>query len=331
MNISDVAKMAGVSRAAVSRYFNNGYISDDKREAIRRVVEETGFRPSVQAKNLRMKKTNLVGVIVPRMDSYAMSEVVSGIQGKLEDAGYHMMLSITRNDPEKELEHLNLWRDKQVNGVILAGTVFTEKHYRVFHQQKMPMVIVGQKPEGCHCVHYDDYHAIYDMTALLLRKGRRRLSYLGVLREDLAVGENRYRGFCDAVRDAGLPELSERTAISDFVVEDACRKMEILYQRYPDADGVVCATDRIAVGAMRCLKSHGLRVPEDIMITGCGDSELAAVATPRISTVHLAYHDSGEKAAELLLGLMHENEMPAREILLDYRILERESTQSNDE
>lgn len=326
MNISDVARMAGVSRAAVSRYFNKGYISEEKREAIRQVVEETGFRPSVQAKNLRMKKTNLVGVIIPRIDSYSMTAVVSGIQERLESAGYHIMLSITNNDPDTELEHLGLWKARQVNGVILAATVFTERHYRVFQEQKLPLVIVGQKLDGYSCVYHDDYHAIYDMTTRMLRKGRKRLAYMGVLLEDHAVGTERRRAYCDAVRDAGLPELANRTMITDFTVEAARRRMADLWARYPDMDGVVCATDRIAVGCMQYLQEAGVKIPEQVMISGCGDSELSRVTRPSLSTVRLVYHESGECAAGLLLDIMEEHASEDREILLGYSIAEREST-----
>ena len=88
MNIGDIAKRAGVSRAAVSRYFNNGYISEEKKEAIRKVVEETGYRPSIQAQTLRTKKTRLVGVILPKIDSAAIGNVVAGILAVLNESGY---------------------------------------------------------------------------------------------------------------------------------------------------------------------------------------------------------------------------------------------------
>lgn len=326
MNISDIARMAGVSRASVSRYFNNGYISEEKKEAVRRVVEETGFRPSAQAKNLRMKKSSLVGVIVPRVDSYAIAKVVSGIMEVLEEAGYHIMLSVSQNDPQKEVEHLDLLRDKRVNGVILTATVFTGEHYRAIDALGLPLVIVGQKADRYDCVYHDDYHAIYDMTSRVLQEGRRRLVYLGVLREDLAVGEARYRGYCDAVRDAGYPELAERMGICDFVVEAANSSMSELIMRFPDLDGVICATDRLAVGAMRALKTRGIDIPSRVMITGCGDSELAQVTTPRLSTIHYQYQESGEEAARILLSRMKQEEGPPLSRQFGYTILEHDST-----
>ena len=106
MNIAEIAKRAGVSSAAVSRYFNNGYISEEKREQIRKVVEETGYRPSVQAQTLRTKKTKMIGMIVPKVASASPGRVVEGVLSILNSNGYRMLLAVTQNDPKKELEYL---------------------------------------------------------------------------------------------------------------------------------------------------------------------------------------------------------------------------------
>lgn len=108
MNISEIAKLAGVSSAAVSRYFNNGYISEEKKEAIRKVVEQTGYRPSIQAQTLRTKKTKMIGVIVPKIASASIGKIVEGVLSVLNESGYQMLLAVTQNDPKKELEYLSL-------------------------------------------------------------------------------------------------------------------------------------------------------------------------------------------------------------------------------
>ena len=102
MNIAEIARQAGVSRAAVSRYFNQGYISEEKREAIRKVVEETGYRPSLQAQTLRTRKTKMIGVIVPQIAFNSIGKIVEGILSVLNERGYQMVLAVTQNDPKKE-------------------------------------------------------------------------------------------------------------------------------------------------------------------------------------------------------------------------------------
>ena len=194
MNIKEIAKMAGVSSAAVSRYFNHGYISEEKKERIQKVVEETGYRPSLQAQTLRTKKTKIIGVILPKIDSSSMGRVVSGILSVLDDHGYRLMLADTQSNPGKEVEYLSVFSEKQVDGVILIATVLTTEHKRELKKLGIPAVIVGQKLDSYSCVYHDDYHAIYEMTGLVLKKGRKRLGYIGVMTQDEAAGTERYRG-----------------------------------------------------------------------------------------------------------------------------------------
>lgn len=104
MNINEIAKLANVSRATVSRYFNDGYVSAEKREQIRRVIEETGYKPSAQAQMLRTKKTKQIGVIIPKINSESISGMVSGISKELKQAGFWLLLANTENQEREEVE-----------------------------------------------------------------------------------------------------------------------------------------------------------------------------------------------------------------------------------
>ena len=128
MNINEIAKLAGVSRATVSRYLNNGYVSEEKKKNISRVIEETGYQPSSQAQRLRTKKTKLVGVILPKIDSNTISREVAGISDILTKKGYQLILANTNNSVEEELKYLSLFRDNQVDGVIFIATILTKQH-----------------------------------------------------------------------------------------------------------------------------------------------------------------------------------------------------------
>lgn len=321
MNIAEIAKMAGVSSAAVSRYFNNGYISEEKREAIRKVVEETGYRPSIQAQTLRTKKTRMIGVIVPKVASASIGRVVEGILSVSNESGYRMLLAVTQNDPQKELEYLSAFQDKQVDGVILAATVLTPEHRRMLKNSAVPVVIVGQYLAGQCAVYHDDYHGTYDLTKLLLEKGRKKLGYIGAIQQDKAVGEERYRGFCDAVRDAGLSELEDHSVTAAFTMASGYEKAGELLEKYGELDGMVCATDSMAAGAIRYLREHGVEVPEQILVAGQGDSELARVTMPPFITVHYSYEKSGEIAVKMLMEQMGNGESTMREVKLGCSIV----------
>lgn len=322
MNIVDIAKMAGVSSAAVSRYFNNGHLSEKKQEAIRKVVEETGYRPSVQAQTLRTKKTKIVGVVVPKVASASIGRVVEGILSVLNESAYQMLLAVTQNNPKKEVEYLAAFQERQVDGVILVATVFTAAHKRVLKELPVPVVIVGQYLSGYCCVFHDDYHASYDLTKLFLEKGRRKLGYLSAIHKDKAVGAERYKGFCDAVRDSGLAELRENTVTAAFTVASGYEKTGELLEKYDSLDGIICATDTMAAGAMQYLQEHHIDVPSTILVAGQGDSDMARVTAPPIITVHYSYEKSGVLAVQMLLELLQYDESITKEVKLGYHIVE---------
>ena len=138
MNIKDIAEMAGVSRATVSRYLNNGYVSDEKKQKIRAIIEKTGYVPSTQAKMLRTKQTKLVGVIIPRLNSESVSRILEGIGSVLEDGGYHMLLANTDNHYEKELEYLKIFSNDRVDGVILLASALTRQHRELLSNMPVP-------------------------------------------------------------------------------------------------------------------------------------------------------------------------------------------------
>ena len=136
MNIGDIAEMAGVSRAAVSRYLNNGYISAE------------------MAQTLRTKKTMLIGVVLPRINSDSISSIVAGIGTALNASGYEMLLATTDNNPEKELEFLRIFSNNRVDGVIFIATVFTKEHRKILKNMTIPVVIVGQQLGGYSCIYH---------------------------------------------------------------------------------------------------------------------------------------------------------------------------------
>ena len=315
--------MAGVSKAAVSRYLNNGYISEQKREAMRKVVEETGYRPSVQAQTLRTRKTKMIGVIVPKISSASVARIVEGILTTLNENGYQMLLAIAQNDPAKELEYLQAFHSKQVDGIVLVATIFTPEHKRMLKSSAVPVVIVGQRLPGYCAVFHDDYHASYDLTMLLLNKGRRKLGYISADLRDQAAGAERYRGFCDAARDMGCRKLEDNFVTAAFTVAAGYEQAGKLLDKCGSLDGVICASDTMAVGAMQYLREHGVRFPDQMLIAGHGDSEMARMTYPPLFTVHYFYEKSGETAVQMLMELLEGSEGAVKEIKLGYYIVDR--------
>lgn len=323
MTILEIAQRAGVSRAAVSRYFNNGYISEEKREAIRKVVEETGYRPSVQAQMLRTKKTKMIGVIVPKIASESIGRVIEGVLSVLNESDYQMILAVTQNDPQKELEYLVSLDQRQVDGIIFVATIITPEHKNQLKTLSVPVVIVGQQVNGYSCVYHDDYHATYDLTSLMFKKGRTNLGYISVTMQDKAAGYARYNGYRDAVCDLGQEELADNYVIAEFTAESGRQAAKELLDKCDNQiDAILCATDTIAAGVMQYANEQGICVPDDILVVGHGDSDLGKIVVPPIISVHFSYEKSGEKAARMILDFITNKEDSVQEIKLGYHIVD---------
>lgn len=321
MTISEIAKMAGVSSAAVSRYLNHGSLSQEKRDRIQKVIEETNYQPSVFARAMRTKKSRRVGVVVPQLDSESVPRILSGISQVLDAENYNVLLMNSNRSMEKEVDILETFEHSQVDGLILAASVLTERHRKALRKMPFPVVIVGQHTKEYSCVYHNDFQASYEMMRYLLNSGSRFPAYLGVKRADKAAGEKRRQGVKKALNEAGYLLEKIPRGEADFTVEAGYAGMEKLLEQEQRIDSVFCATDLIAVGAVTCLKDLGKRVPEDVRVSGMGHGLVADIVTPRLTTVHYQYRTSGMEAAKMLLQLIRFPESGKREKRLPYRMV----------
>lgn len=325
MNINEIARLAGVSRATVSRYLNNGYVSEEKKKVIRQVIEETGYQPSSQAQMLRTKKTKLVGVILPKINSNTISREVAGISDILTKKGYQIILANTNNDIEEELKYLSLFKDNQVDGVIFIATILTQKHKKMLKEYKVPIVLLGQLLEGYPCIYQDDYKAAAKLTEQMAESGK-HFGYITVTDQDEAVGQRRRAGVEETLQKLEKELKPECVKCGDFTVESGHRMTAELFQENPNLDTVICATDTMAVGAMTWLKENGYRIPEDVQVAGLGDGYLGKIVEPKLTTVHFFYKTSGMEAAFMLVDLMESEETKiCKEIKMGCELVLRES------
>ncbi len=323
MNISEFAKFAGVSKAAVSRYFNNGYLSDEKRERIQRAVEQTGYAPSSSAQSVRTRITKLIGVILPKLSSESTARVVEGISAVLGEHGYELLLVNTANDHRKEIKYLDLFRQNRVDGVILLASVFTPLHKAVLNKLHLPVIVVGQEYKGFSCVCHDDFGAAYAIGRLLLQCGAKRPAYIGVTEEDHAVGHERRQGFWRALAEEGIEVLPEHMATAEFSIDSGYETARQIFKAKTRPDSLFCATDTIALGAMLYCRENGIQVPRDIRVAAVGDSKAGKVLG--LTTAHLHYRTAGMEAANMLLSAIYQPDSIPRMMRLDFEIMERES------
>lgn len=324
--IKDVANIAGVSPAAVSRYMNDGSLSEEKREKIREAIRKTGYRPNLMAQSMRTGKGGQIGLIVPKIHSDSVSQIMAGISDTLTERNYLTMLGSTEGSRDMELRYLENMQNSQVAGIILMGVTMTPSLSDAIRNSSVPVVITGQNFAGLPCVYHNDSGAMEELTRRIIRKGRKHVVYIGVSTKDIAAGLNRQNGVLRAWKEAGLPEEDLQLAEVGFDAAEAKECMARMLKNR-NFDGVLCATDAIALGAMKAIHEAGLRIPDDISIAGLGDSWAGTFVDPPLTTAHLYYRQCGREAAAMLLRLIDDNgrSLTVSQTMLEYTIVDRES------
>lgn len=326
MNISEIAKLAGVAPATVSRYLNNGYVSAEKKDKIRRIIAETGYCPRSSAQTMRSGKSHLIAVIVPRLASESIAKMVDGITEELSGTSYSSVIATTSNNTDRELEYLRIFRDNEIDGVIFVGTVLTQAHYETFSSYRKPIALLSQYDKNYPCVYFDDYNASYAAVKHLIRRGCRRIANIYVLPEDKAAGRARIDGCYDAVKDAGLTYDKRLMSVSEFSIKGGRAAMNKILSTRARFDGVFCATDSIALGAMGLLSERGIIVPDEVKLIAIGSSKYSAAIKPSMTTVQYNYATGGREACKILLERIEGDVKTMKQYKLGFELIEREST-----
>ena len=329
MNISEFAKIAKVSKSAVSRYFNDGYLSAEKRQLIEKAITETGYAPSIAAHAVKTKVTKQMGVILPKLSGESSARITEGITEVLNAEDYQILLANTANDYNKEIHFLDLFRQSRVDGVILLSTIFTDLHRRMLAKMHIPVIIVGQNIKGYSCVCHDDEGAAYALTSLMIKRGAKSLGFIGANLNDIAAGKNRKSGFERALAEFGLTLNNDFYEIAKFSIDSGYEKAANMLSKKVYPDGVFCATDSIAAGVMLYCRENDINIPDDIMIASIGDSRMGELAYTPLTTAHFHYKTAGISAANMLLTEIKSSNKVPRILQLDFEIIERKSTQKN--
>lgn len=300
MTISEIAKLADVSPAAVSRYLNNGYLSEDKKERIRQVIEETGYQPSVQAQMLRSKKSKLLGLVVPSLDNESTTKIITVASRLLQEQGYDILIHITDNDSAKELLAINKLINR-VDGILLiAGSLSTENK-DAFKNSTVPIVVVGLNIPHVNCVYFEDQKASKELTTYMIKSGKRKIAYLGLNPKSEATGAARYDGYRQALGDNSVTLDPKLIRIVSDSMEAGYECVKDLLLKVAGLDGIFCATDAIAAGALEYIEEKVKTIKSNILIAAIRQSPISDALKDSLITAAYHYEESGKLAAELLI------------------------------
>lgn len=310
--MNDIAKMAKVGKSTVSRYFNGGYVSDDTRIKIEKIIKKYNYSPNTFAQSLKAKYSKMIGVVAPCLDSTVSSRVMMAIDASLRKENYTTIIMNTNHDEHLELQSIENLARMKVDGIILMATEITEEHKKLAQTLTIPILFVAQNYEDGISIINDDYHAGYDVGCFVGDANHTQIVYLGVEEKDEAVGKVRKQGVFDGLASKGITQVREY--ITDFDYEHA----SITVDRLLDVDCpsiFICATDKIALGAYRSILKHGLRVPEDVSLIAFGGYDIATLITPKLVSIRFESEKAGLLAAETILKMVYHNEVEKQQIV----------------
>lgn len=325
LTMGDIAKIAGVGKSTVSRYFNDGYVKEETRLKIKKVIDDYGYEPNALAQIMKAKKSNLVGIVTPTLDSKTSSRVLMAMDEYFRNQKYTPIIMNTNHHELREIHCIEqLWRMK-VDGIILLATYVTMAHHNIAAKLDIPIVIMAQDfPHGVSVVN-DDYHAGYDVGQYAARQGHHDIAYLGVSSKDIAVGKMRKQGVMDGLSDEGVHHVDYIE--TDFSFDRARRVMK----RYLDHHRptlIICATDNLALACYKEIQERGLNVPDDISLMGFGGYEVSSLMTPSLTTIRFENEEAGCLGASTLIRMMNEEDVEKKQ-MIGYTLIEGKSVKKN--
>lgn len=323
--MADIAKEAGVAKSTVSRYFNGGYIREDTREKIRKIIEKTNYEPSVAAQNLKLKNTKTVGIVAPTMTSTVTGRQLTAMDETLRKNGYTPIVISTNHSPEREIAAIEYLRSMRVDGIILIATNISEEHQRLQTSSPIPFLVMGQQFRGGTSVIYDDYEAGYEVGRYIRHRGHQDILFIGVSEVDDAVGRKRKQGVIDGLKceDKNLTSLSmEETTFSYEETRELVR--DVLNVLDPLPTVIICATDQMALAAHKEIIEKGLRIPEDISVVGFGGYEISELVSPSITSIRFNNEEAGTICAKSIISMI-QNEPVGELQVIGHRFIEGKS------
>ncbi|MDO5707434.1 MAG: LacI family DNA-binding transcriptional regulator [Andreesenia angusta] len=323
--IKDVAKKAGVSISTVSRVVNDSKpVSEEVRKKVEKAIEELGYKPNEVARSLVTKKSSLIGVIVTDLGNSYVAEMLRGIEeiGRMYD--YDILLSSTFGEMQEEVKSLQVLRSKQVEGIILISDNLNEELDQNIDKINMPFIYLNRYyyNEKYPSVIIDNEGAAYEMTNYLINSGHQDIIYVVKSREENSIEKKKLDGYKKAIEENGLEKMI--LYAEDIGYEQGYNVGRDIIES--KATAVFCSYDEIAIGVLGYLYDKGVKVPEEISITGFGDINTSSILRPTLTTIKVPYYDIGAVAVRRIIKELKGDKLKNEDTLLPFQIQVRGSS-----
>ncbi|WP_122817609.1 LacI family DNA-binding transcriptional regulator [Nocardioides pantholopis] len=338
VRLRDVAARAGVSVKTVSNVVN-GYqhVSPATRAKVQAVLDETGYRPNLSARNLRVGRTGLIALALPELDNPYFAELAGFVVQAAAERGWTVLVDQTEGEREREQAVASGFPHHLIDGLILSPLALDARDLDERGPAAIPLVLLGERLTTGSADHVaiDNVAAARVATEHLIAQGRTRIAALGHQPEDGArsgVAHLRRRGWAEALRHAGLPVDDRHLGeVSSFGREQGASAMAALLDRGTRPDGVLCFNDTLALGALRVLADRGIRVPHDVAVVGIDDVAEGRWSVPRLTSVAPDKEGIARSAVRMLAERLEPggSELPPRDVRAGFELRVRESSHAS--
>jgi LacI family transcriptional regulator len=309
--IKDIARLAGVSTAAVSYVINDKPgVNEENRKKILEIIHQTGYQPSSVARSLQSKKTDIIGLVVPDISSVYMSSFLKYLEYYARKNGLYILIGSTSNKIKNEEAVIEKFLAKNVDGIILfPGNDYKKENYQnvqdVFKYKKTPLVMMNLEGEDFLCVSTNLKEGEYNLTNYLINQGKKNLVFVGGHREHY-YSNLRYDGYKTAMSEAGLsPTYFYIGDKYDFEEGYLAVGKYLLNNKMPEA--FLAVNDMVALGLVKAIVELGFNVPNDVSVTGFDDIVLEGISDCKVTTMAVPIKEMAEKCIDVLTNNLKEN------------------------
>ncbi len=312
--LGDVARVAGVSPATVSRCLNNpDIVRPEIRNNVMAVIDTLGYVPHAAARALASRRSRTIGAVLPSLESSLFGGTVGSLQARLTEAGYTLAVAATGYDPAIERDHIRNLIASGVDGLVLVGALRAEDTYALMDAKKVPYVLAWvREDDPRHAfVGFDNALAAGNVTNYLLDLGHRHFGMISGFTKGNDRASARLAGFRQALADRGLDPDAAPFIETRFGINEGRDAFRSLMESSPRPTAIVCGADPFAYGAVFEAKAMGLDVPGDVSVTGFDNMELSAQLVPGVTSVQTPQVEMGTLAGDYLLARLAGEEVTA--------------------
>lgn len=303
VSIRDVANLAGVSIATVSRVMNKReYVSKNTEKKIIRAIEELNYVPNPLARGLVGKKMSSIAMIVPDIMNPFYPELVRAVEDTCHKQGYTVILCNTDDKKYKEKSYLKVLKGRGIDGFIVASSMLDKENIATLEKENTPCVFLERLPcdKPRSLIQVDNFNGSILAVQHLLDVGCNRIAHIYGPQE-VPTYQERMNGYEEVVKS--LPWYTSSYMIAgDSQMEGGFKAVEKILDRHPDIDGIFAGNDLMAIGALKALQRRSIRVPEDVAICGFDGIAVTIMTEPELTTVAQPIYEMGELAASTLIG-----------------------------